>query len=270
MCVGHFDPCLSSTHSSMSSATIVACPMSGFFEPLSIESSSKLKPDPRAMVALSRVNWLHSRYEIVGATWSYQYVDWRMRRRTVTFYIPLLCLFSNPRYAFTLSIYFFIGWRHGRRQRWAELYGWRPLSPLEQYVSENMFLSCIVSSRYSPSVLLHLLGWDRQKDGYPRYTFIAGGNEIMAWCTHTSLYLETIKSTNLQQVYEGKHMVPAQTNYDVASLTMDELLHIVPAFFNFRTFARKLALCILEEPVRISMMLLNFFLCAKPNSLIGR
>ena len=48
-------------------ATWVACPISGFLDP-NYKSSENGPPadDPRAMIALARVNWLHSRYKIVG------------------------------------------------------------------------------------------------------------------------------------------------------------------------------------------------------------
>ena len=48
-------------------AAWVACPISGFLDP-NFKSSKNGPPadDPRAMIALARVNWLHSRYKIVG------------------------------------------------------------------------------------------------------------------------------------------------------------------------------------------------------------
>lgn len=41
----------------------MACPMSGRFD--INEKSTKTETDPRAMIALARVNWLHSHYSIV-------------------------------------------------------------------------------------------------------------------------------------------------------------------------------------------------------------
>jgi len=164
-------------------STFVACPMSGFFEPPSKESSSKLEPDPRAMVALSRMNWLHSKYNI-----------------------------SNSDFLYTLTLFII------EPPRWAGLYGWRELSPLE-HCSFYVYWAEIgrrMGIRDIPSSLEETISWSH--------------------------------------IYEKQYMLPASTNRDVANLTMDELLHIVPAFFSLRTFARRLALCILEEPVRISMM----------------
>ncbi|KAF8883027.1 hypothetical protein BD779DRAFT_1444405 [Infundibulicybe gibba] len=74
-------------------ATWVACPISGF-----LPKSDANEADPRAMVALARVNWLHSRYKIKNDD-----------------YLYTLCLFAlEP-------------------ATWAERYGWRALSPLELY-----------------------------------------------------------------------------------------------------------------------------------------
>ena len=49
-------------------------------------------------------------------------------------------------------------------------------------------------------------------------------------------------------------MIPATTNRDLAGHTIDELLHSVPAVFGIKAFATKIIICILEEPVRVSMM----------------
>ena len=48
-------------------ATWVACPISGFLDP-NFQSSENGPPadDPRAMISLARVNWLHSRNKVVG------------------------------------------------------------------------------------------------------------------------------------------------------------------------------------------------------------
>ncbi|KAF5338296.1 hypothetical protein D9758_015757 [Tetrapyrgos nigripes] len=54
--------------------------------------------DPRAMIALARVNWLHSKYPI-----------------------------KNEDYLYTLGLFAF------EQERWAKLYGWRKLSELEAH-----------------------------------------------------------------------------------------------------------------------------------------
>jgi hypothetical protein len=49
-------------------------------------------------------------------------------------------------------------------------------------------------------------------------------------------------------------MVPAQSNYDVAKHTTDELLFPVPEAFGLRAFAEGITRSILEDRVRIAMM----------------
>jgi len=54
------------------SATFVGCPISGFLEPNAGDMNLKCpnpRPaeDPRAMISLARINWLHSHYRIVSA-----------------------------------------------------------------------------------------------------------------------------------------------------------------------------------------------------------
>ena len=55
------------------SATWVGCPVSGLVGNALKGQASERKADPRAMVALARVNWLHSRYKIVCANSLYLY-----------------------------------------------------------------------------------------------------------------------------------------------------------------------------------------------------
>jgi len=75
-------------------ATWLNCPMSGRFD--INQKSERAEMDPRAMISVARVNWLHSRYPI-----------------------------SNGDYLYTLSLFVL------EPIRWAREYGWRPLSPLE-------------------------------------------------------------------------------------------------------------------------------------------
>jgi hypothetical protein len=44
-------------------ATWMTCPVAGKFD--FTEESEKEELDPRAMIALARVNWLHSKFKIV-------------------------------------------------------------------------------------------------------------------------------------------------------------------------------------------------------------
>ena len=56
------------------------------------------------------------------------------------------------------------------------------------------------------------------------------------------------------QDYEVKNMIPAETNKEVAGYTMTELLSAVPIRFGLRRFAVRVALCLLEDRVRIGMI----------------
>ena len=52
-------------------------------------------------------------------------------------------------------------------------------------------------------------------------------------------------------------MVPAQTNRDVAGHTTDELLFGCPEKFGIKKFLRGVTVCLLDERVRIAMMLVS-------------
>ena len=49
-------------------------------------------------------------------------------------------------------------------------------------------------------------------------------------------------------------MIPAETNKEVAEYNMAALLSAVPIRFGLRSFAVRVALCLLEEWVRVGMM----------------
>jgi hypothetical protein len=55
-------------------------------------------------------------------------------------------------------------------------------------------------------------------------------------------------------------MVPDPINAEVASYTLNELLFAVPEAFGLKTFAQRIAICLLEDAVRISMLFVNLFL----------
>ncbi|KAJ6589006.1 hypothetical protein B0H19DRAFT_1102450 [Mycena capillaripes] len=78
-------------------ATWMACPLAGRL--VNAEPGAPAN-DPRASIALARVNWLHSKYKI-----------------------------SNEDYLYTLGLFAF------EPATWIARYGWRPLSPLERYAS---------------------------------------------------------------------------------------------------------------------------------------
>ncbi|THU80456.1 hypothetical protein K435DRAFT_785447 [Dendrothele bispora CBS 962.96] len=86
-------------------ATWVTCPITGKVHvndtkspPLSekLSDAATKSADPRAMIALARVNWLHAKYPI-----------------------------KNNDHLYTLALFAF------EPERWAKQYGWRALSPLE-------------------------------------------------------------------------------------------------------------------------------------------
>ncbi|KIJ98542.1 hypothetical protein K443DRAFT_680660 [Laccaria amethystina LaAM-08-1] len=165
-------------------ATWVACPISGFLDP-NFKSSENGPPadDPRAMIALARVNWLHSRYRI-----------------------------SNDDFVYTLCLFAL------EPSRWAKRYGWRELSPME---CEAFYVFWVEIGRRMnmqdiPESLKAMIEWSRD--------------------------------------YEVKNMIPAETNKEVAGYTMAELLSAVPIRFGLRSFAVRVALCLLEDRVRVGMM----------------
>ena len=55
------------------------------------------------------------------------------------------------------------------------------------------------------------------------------------------------------QAYEETHMVPADTNREVAGYTVDELLSFVPETFGVKAFGERIVICLLEDLVRESM-----------------
>ncbi|KAJ3771952.1 hypothetical protein FB446DRAFT_738320 [Lentinula raphanica] len=139
--------------------------------------------DPRAMIALARVNWLHSKYPI-----------------------------TNDDYLYTLALFTF------EPPKWVRLYGWRPLSPMEEEAFYIFWyeIGKRMGIRDIPETIHDYRKWVKE--------------------------------------YEARAMVPAQTNHEVATYTTEEILHVVPEFLGLRSLFRKLSVCALEENVRIAMM----------------
>ena len=54
-------------------------------------------------------------------------------------------------------------------------------------------------------------------------------------------------------------MVPDPINAEVAAHTMDELLFAVPKAFGLKNFAQGIAICLLEDVVRLSMLFVSLF-----------
>ncbi|THV01802.1 hypothetical protein K435DRAFT_717880 [Dendrothele bispora CBS 962.96] len=178
--------------------TVLACPITGrSFEsrpdsPKTAENDSEACAevpltkidDPRAMIALARVNWLHSKYPI-----------------------------KNEDYLYTLGLAIF------EPERWARLYGWRELSALECHalyvfwveVGKRMGLKDIPQS----------------------------SEEFKEWCLS----------------YQQYEMVPAQSSHDVANITLEEFIRVLPTQFGIRNFAKGVAISLLEDVVREAMML---------------
>ncbi|KAJ7622151.1 hypothetical protein FB45DRAFT_753621 [Roridomyces roridus] len=158
-------------------STWMACPLSG--QALGKESEN----DPRASLALARVNWLHSKYNI-----------------------------SNGDYLYTLALFIL------EPITWAKRYGWRELSPLEQYATFIFWAE---------------VGRKMNIKDIPESL-----EDLMAWT----------------EAYEKEFMVPAQTNHDVARCTTGELLFTVPHAFGLRRFLEGFSRALLEDRVRIAMM----------------
>jgi hypothetical protein len=118
----------------------MSCPISGFQDP-DFAAANRVKgqdkkpaEDPRAMIALARVNWLHAHYKIVRLNASL-----RQLRPSDSFVLcsqmKIICIHSvfsscNRLYvqqSRTSCIDILIP-----VQVWARKYGWRKLSPLEE------------------------------------------------------------------------------------------------------------------------------------------
>ncbi|KAJ4474341.1 hypothetical protein J3R30DRAFT_3507698 [Lentinula aciculospora] len=139
--------------------------------------------DPRAIIALARVNWLHSKYPI-----------------------------KNDDYLYTLGLFIF------EPQKWARLYGWRVLSPMEAHA-------------------FHLF-WNEIGAKMGIIDIPENATEFKQWIAE----------------YEARAMLPARTNHEIATCTTEELLHSLPNAFGIKTFIRRLTICALEDNVRNAMM----------------
>ncbi|THU89140.1 hypothetical protein K435DRAFT_678567, partial [Dendrothele bispora CBS 962.96] len=186
---------VNSTYLRFLSATWIACPISGkvykdedeltgykSFFPFK-SSVKEVEDDPRAMISLARVNWLHSKYPI-----------------------------KNDDYLYTLGLFAF------EPEQWTKRYGWRELSPLEceayyiywREIGKRMGIKDIPDS----------------------------AEAFKAWV----------------EDYENRTMVPAESNHFVANYTLEELLHVLPARFGIKNFARRVSITLLDDIVREAMM----------------
>ncbi|KAF9524240.1 hypothetical protein CPB83DRAFT_861674 [Crepidotus variabilis] len=170
-------------------STFFTCPYSGFWDPdvgrENQELGDKSQPaeDPRAMIAVARMNWIHSHYTI-----------------------------PNRDYVYTLSLFIL------EPARWAERYGWRPLSPLEKHAYFVFWVD-----------LANKMGMQDVPESI-------GALE------------------DLVEQFESKYMVPAKSNHETAIHTFNELLGAIPKAFGLRKHADSIAICLLEDNVREAMM----------------
>ncbi|KIM44280.1 hypothetical protein M413DRAFT_378573 [Hebeloma cylindrosporum] len=168
-------------------ATWVGCPISGFLDAsMSVTNNGpnpKPADDPRAMLALARTNWLHSKYRI-----------------------------SNEDYLYTLSLFIL------EPGNWAKRFGWRKLSPLEEHAYYVFWVEIgnRMGIRDIPDTLEELINWSKD--------------------------------------YEESYMVPADTNKEVAGSTVEELISFVPETFGVKALSRRIVVCLMEDPVRESML----------------
>jgi hypothetical protein len=80
----------------------------------------------------------------------------------------------------------------------------------------------------------------------------------MECCAHHAYHI--ILTCNFQQAYEEYHMLPAQSNKDIADYTIQNLFNILPRFLA-GSFFRRLLISSFDEPVRIAMM--SVFFCLR-------
>ncbi|KAH9475208.1 Mycophenolic acid biosynthesis cluster protein B [Psilocybe cubensis] len=168
-------------------ATYFFCPISGYVNPSMYgdDPKSSSMDDPRAMIALARTNYLHSKYQISNNDFLYT-----------------LCLFAlEP-------------------NTWAGRWGWRALSPLERH-AYYVFWAEIgrrMDIKDIPDSFESLSAWSKASRALG-YLFLA-----------------------------------TQSNHDLAGFTLEELLSAVPEFGGLKSFARRLAICAMDDIVREAMM----------------
>ncbi|KAJ7059220.1 hypothetical protein C8F01DRAFT_1146409 [Mycena amicta] len=161
-------------------ATWMVCPLAGRLVDTNPDAPAD---DPRASLALARVNWLHGKYKI-----------------------------SNEDFLYTLGLFMF------EPAKWAKQYGWRPHSDLE----------CHASFVYWSEI-----GRKMNITNIPHTA-----EAFQAWI----------------EEYEAQHILPAESNRDVARHTTNELLFPVPHVLGFRAFAEGFTRAMLDKPTRIAMM----------------
>lgn len=59
-------------------------------------------------------------------------------------------------------------------------------------------------------------------------------------------------------------MVPAQSNHELAEYTLDELLSAVPRVLGLKTFGKRVAICLMDDRVRVAMMYVVYYFESPP------
>ena len=54
--------------------------------------------------------------------------------------------------------------------------------------------------------------------------------------------------------FQAVHTVPDEANSIIAEHTMEEILCFVPSFLGIKAFASRVAICLLEDRVRVAML----------------
>ncbi|KAF5319248.1 hypothetical protein D9619_008748 [Psilocybe cf. subviscida] len=167
--------------------TWFGCPISGFLDPNFARTNTgpdaRPADDPRANIALARANWIHSKHQI-----------------------------SNDDFLYTLTLFAL------EPARWAEKFGWRKLSPLEEHAWYIFWVEIgrRMDIKDIPDSLEALKEWSRH--------------------------------------YEEVSMVPNETNHEVAEYTIEELLAAAPKAMGLRAFGERVVISLLEDFVRKAMI----------------
>ena len=94
----------------------------------------------------------------------------------------------------------------------------------------------------------------RKTDKYARYSRVSGINDTMESGVSSFSLAILLCISFFPAGLRVKNMIPAETNKEVAGYTIAELLAAVPIRFGLRSFAVRVALCLLEERVGVGMM----------------
>ena len=119
-------------------------------------------------------------------------------------------------------------------QVWAKRFGWRQLSPLEQHAFYVFWVE--IGNRMGIQDIPETL------------------DDLVAWSKVCSTSPPIFFAQQEEQGYEETHMVPADTNKEVAGYTVEELLSFVPEAFGLKALGQRVVICLMEDAVRESML----------------